>query len=317
MARRPRALILGLPYFSNLLRGVLQERGWETDYMAHPGRNPRSWAALLPKLWRADVLYHITSRVDRLAPQALLSRVWRRPYVIHWVGTDVLVALEAHRKGKLDRHFLRRANHWVDAPWLGQELQEIGVEAVYQPLPVVSLSAAAPPPLPEEFRALLYLPEHPRYRRVFDVETLLRLPHELPEIQFTLVPSRPHTLPGPLPANLRAPGWIDDMDPIYRQASVLVRLTEHDGTSFMALEAMSRGRHVIWTYPMTGVIQAKGLAAVTAALRGLFERHKRGELAVNEDGLHHAREHFDPAHVAVEIDQRLRDLLRARRKPGR
>lgn len=314
MARRkPRLLILGLPFFSKLLSRALRERGWETDYVAHPGRDPRGWLALLPKLLRADAIYHITSRVDRRSPQAIFSRAWRRPYVIHWVGTDVLVALEEHRRGNIDQRFLRVATHWCDAPWLGEELAEIGVKADYQPLPVVDLSSDPPPPLPGDFRALLYLPENPEYRKVFDVETLLRLPHELPEIQFTVVPSPPRTLPGPLPPNLRAPGWIENMDPIYRDTTVLVRLTTHDGTSFMALEALSRGRHVIWTYPMTGVRQARGLEAVKAELLDLFERHKRGELGLNEEGMRFAREEFEPRRVAQDIDRRLRALVRESR----
>lgn len=314
MARRkPRLLILGLPFFGRLLSQALRDLGWETEYVAHPGRDPRKWLALLPKLQRADALYHITSRVDRRSPQALFSRAWRRPHVIHWVGTDVLVALEQHRRGNTDRRLLQKATHWCDAPWLGEELREIGVEAEYQPLPMTGIACDVPPPLPGDFRVLLYLPEKPEYRKVFDVESLMRLPHELPDIQFTLVPSPPRTLPGSLPPNLRAPGWIENMEPIYRDSSVLVRLTRHDGTSFTVLEALSRGRHVIWTYPMPGTRQACGFEAVKAHLLDLFERHKRGELDLNEEGIRVAREQFDPQRVTEDIDRRLRTLIREHR----
>ncbi|MCK9521267.1 MAG: hypothetical protein M0R74_19915, partial [Dehalococcoidia bacterium] len=100
------------------------------------------------------------------------------------------------------------------------------------------------------------------------------------------------------------------MDRLYRDASVLVRLTLHDGTSFMALEALSRGRYVIWTYPMPGVEQAQGPPAVTSALLGLWKRHEAGDLGLNEEGMVFAREHFDPGRVAGQIDGRLRDLIR-------
>jgi hypothetical protein len=304
-------LVLGIPYFARLLGGVLEARGWEADYAPHPGRDLLGWIGLLPRLWRADVLYHISSRVDRRSPQAFLSRVWRKPLVIHWVGTDVLVALDEHRRGNTSHGLLSRAVHWCDAPWLAEELAEMGVQADYQPLPIVGMADVAPP-LPAEFRALLYLPADPAARRVFDTETLLRLPRELPEIEFILIPSPANSLPGPLPPNVETHGWEHDMDAVYRRVTVLVRLTSHDGTSFMSIEAMSRGRYVIWTYPMTGVIQADGLPAVVAVLRDLSERHKRAELPLNEEGMRFARENFDSDQIAAEIDRRLRALIRRR-----
>ncbi|MBI2767796.1 MAG: hypothetical protein HYX53_18015 [Chloroflexi bacterium] len=312
-ARRPRKrrlVILGLPYFGRMLARLLAARGWDTAYVAHPGHNPVAWLRLLPRLARADVVYLIGSRLDRRSPQDLLARVRRRPIVVHWVGTDVLIATEEHARANASAALSRRATHWCDAPWLAGELAAIGIAAEHVALPVEGLAAVAPP-LPAHFRVLLYLPVDAFDREVFDMATLLELPRRFPDIAFTLIPSPAATLPAPLPPNLEAHGWVDDMDALYRDVTVVVRLTTHDGTSFMALEALSRGRYVIWTYPLPGAVQASGLEPVAAAIESLAARYAAGSLSLNDEGIAFAREHFQPARATTELDRRLRAVLRA------
>ncbi len=189
-----------------------------------------------------------------------------------------------------------------------EELATIGVNSEYVALPIPTLANDAPP-LPGAFRALIYLPRQPAYRRVFDVESILRLPRDLPDIQFTIVPSPPESLPSPLPGNVEALAWVDDMDALYRRISVHIRLTLHDGMSFMVLEALSRGRHVIWTFPIEGAIHAPSYEAARDALADLYARHQAGTLGLNTAGRDYAQSHFKLQTLATELDGRLRALL--------
>lgn len=309
--RRGRILILGLPYFGRLLEGVLRDRGWDAAYLSHPGRNPAHWARVIWRLARADVVYLVGSRIERGSPQDFLMRLRRRPVVIHWVGSDVQRALKQHESRAVSPRIAEGAIHWSDAPWLAEEMGSIGVRCDYVALPVPAV-ARETPPLPEEFRVLLYLPSVPKNRLNFDMDTLLRLPHDFPDVQFTVVPSPPESLPQPLPPNLEALAWVDDMDALYRRMSAHIRLTHHDGMSFMVLEALSRGRHVIWTFPVEGAIRACGHEAVRAALAELYEHHRAGTLGLNEAGARHALTHFDFDTLAAALDTRLQSVLAAR-----
>ena len=293
-----------------MLATQLSAKGWQAEYAPHPGRDPRAWAALLPKLARADLLYLISSRVDRRSPQAMLLRVRNRPTVIHWVGTDALIATEELARGNVARQVVTKPTHWVDGRWLSDELAPLGIHAEYVPLPI-PVPHGEPPPLPADFRVLLYLPEDAFDREVFDVETILRLPLEFPDIAFTIRPSSAASLPSPLPANVDAPGWATNIEDLYANTTVVVRLTTHDGVSFMAVEALSRGRYVIWTFPMEGAILASGFEAVAEATRVLYERHKSGALPLNVEGITHTRIHFDQPTLIANVDQRLRALLRS------
>ncbi len=308
--RHGRMLILGLPYFGKLLAAQLTARGWDARYAAHPGHGIRGWLALVPRIARADIIYLVASRIDRGSPQDRLLQLRRRPVVIHWVGTDVLIARDEYARGNVSPRLAKRATHWCDAPWLVDELRGIGVRSEYVALPVVVDDQPAAP-LPREFRVLLYLPVDAFDREVFDMETLLALPSRFPQVQFSLIPSPPETLPQPLPPNVEARGWVTDMGALYDETTVYVRLTSHEGMSFMAIEALARGRYVIWTHPLEGAIQASGLEATTDAIRTLLKRHRRGELPLNDSGRAAALAEFaGPAHLD-EIDRRHRNLLAA------
>ena len=311
--RGPRILILGLPYFGTALAGHLSARGWRAEFAAHPGRSPAGWATLIPRIARADVLYLIGSRAERGSPQDRLLRIRRRPTVIHWVGTDLQIAAEEQANGALSESVLTRPFHWCDAPWLVGELAALGGTGEYVPLPVAGLASEAPA-LPARFRALLYYPLDAYDREVFDFETLWRLPQAFPEVAFTLIPSPTESLSQPLPANLEAHSWVTDMDALYAETTVYVRLTSHDGTSHMALEAMSRGRYVIWTHPLRGSTLARGFEEVSAALRTLIDHHVRGTLALNQEGMATAREEFEAQAAILNIDRRLRTIVREYRR---
>ena len=307
MSERGRVLILGLPYFGKMLAEGLAGLGWQAEFLPHPGRSAAGWAKVAVRAARADIVYLIGSRADGGAPQERLLQLRRKPVVIHWVGTDVQIAIAEHRKGNFSERIAMRAVHWCDAPWLVEELRTAGVVSEYVPLPI-PLSEGEPPPLPGAFRVLLYYPVDAFDREVFDIETMLRLPVAFPGAGFTLIPSPAETLPGPLPPNLEAREWVDDMEALYREVTVLVRLTSHDGQSFMAAEALSRGRYVIWTHPMPGAIQAAGFEAVANALGGLLERHEAGKLGLNLDGRRSVIERLGGGRPLAEIDERLRIL---------
>ncbi len=304
-----RVLILGLPYFGAMLESQLRGRGWRARFVPHPARDLRAWARVARMVAAADLVYLIGSRAERGSPQDIMMRFLRKPVVIHWVGTDVLIAQEEHRLGRLASRVVDRPTHWTDAGWLVEELAAMGIRAEYVPLPIPGL-APAPLPLPDEPHVLLYLPVDAFDREVFDMETLIRLPAAFPDVAFTLVPSPAETLPGPPPPNLATPGWTD-LTALWPAISVYVRLTSHDGVPFTVVEALSRGRHVIFTHTMPHTIRASGFNQVSAALGQLIGEQRAGRLMANDEGAAWARATFAPVAALDEIDRRLRALTGA------
>jgi hypothetical protein len=291
-----------------MLASDLSALGWNAEFLAHPGRSAAGWARVAKSAASADIVYLIGSRIDRSSPQDRLLRLRKKPVVIHWVGTDVQIAVDVHRRHNVSLRVAERPTHWCDAPWLVDELRTIGLVSEYVALPI-PIHAAPSPPLPDTFRVLLYYPVDSFDREVFDIETMMRLPVEFPTIEFTLIPSAPETLPQPLPPNIQALPWVEDMDALYRKTTAIVRLTSHDGQSFMVAEALSRGRYVIWTHPMQGCTRATTFEQVAKALRALLEKHEAGDLKINTSGRRAALDRFGKGRPLKDLDERLRALL--------
>src|SRR5690606_20500057 len=103
--------------------------------------------------------------------------------LVHWVGSDVMHATEAWRRGRLSPRLRDGAVHWVDAPWLAEELAPLGIRAEEHPLPM-PIAIGEPLPMPPEPRVLVFLPRNPH--RFYDVEGTVRLIDRLPTVPFTV-----------------------------------------------------------------------------------------------------------------------------------
>ncbi len=273
----PRIAVVGLPFFAERVAESLRDGGYRAVHLPRPGRSPGAWARLAGGLVRADLVYAVGSSIRVNSPVDLASRRGR-PVLLHWVGTDVLAAIEEHRAGRASRRLVEGAAHWADAPWCVDELAPIGIRAEHHPLPIPT-AIGSPIPFPPAFRVLLYLSPSPH--AAYDVEGTLAMVKALPEIPFVVVGGYQPTEPLP---NLEARGFVTNMQAVYRETTVFVRLVKHDGMSHSVIEAMSFGRHVLWNYAYPGVTRVEDARGAIEALRDLHARFAAGSLELNETG---------------------------------
>ena len=88
-----------------------------------------------------------------------------------------------------------------------------------------------------------------------------------------------------------------DMMEIYKQTSLLIRLTKHDGFSSMVLEALSLGRNVIWTYKIPHCFQTE---AEREKLLNLFNKARKREY--NSSGAHRVRNNFNYSNFINKLE---------------
>ena len=144
-----------------------------------------------------------------------------------------------------DEDIARRVWNRAEAPWLAQELEAGG-------LPDVELAPWTCVEMPDD------LPGPPS--RSLSSRTRLRLGSistgsrsssswldALGDVRFELLAT---TLKDGLPPNVRTLGWVEDMDSVFRRATVLIRPVMHDGLANMVIEALAYGRYVLWIYEM-------------------------------------------------------------------
>jgi len=134
---------------------------------------------------------------------------------------------------------------------LQKELQNMGIPSIVWPIPVDSdyFVIDELPPMPKKFAVLCKLADD----RLYGSDILFRLAKDFPSVTFLIVPGEnvePSWLLSKVESvsNLVYLGWRNDMLDVYKQSTVLLRLTRHDGLSYMVVESLALGRQVIWSH---------------------------------------------------------------------
>jgi hypothetical protein len=306
--RMPRVAVGGLPYFGRRLAALLDGDCWSARYLETRAWEPRAALRTLRQARDADLVYLVGGQIERLSRPHLLRLALRTPFVMHWAGSDVLYARQARSSGRATSWLVRGVHHWAGAPWLADELFQIGVRARWLPHSWVDPPAVLPPlPAPDDapFTVLTYLPEG--RADFYGGEAVRQLAAALPDVQVlvTGAPGLPWSAP-----NVRCLGWVDEMAPLYARTHVLVRLPRHDGLAFMVQEALAFGRYAVWSYPFPGVLHAAGAEQAIAAVRQLRARHNRSDLPLNQAGAEHVRERFNRGRIRADLRAGLGALLR-------
>jgi hypothetical protein len=185
--------------------------------------------------------------------------------VNHWVGTDVLLALEddGHRRMALGAaRFIQ--HHLAFAPWLADELSSLGIAAQVAPFTTpVRFERRSTPGAPG---VLAYLPDE--RAEFYGAEVVRGVARHLPDVPFAIVAGTAERQPEI--DNVTYLGWTDDMKPFYERYPILLRVARHDGLPKMVLEALAYGNQVVFEYEFPGCHHARSEAEALAAVQSIL-----------------------------------------------
>ena len=255
-------------------------------------RNP----AVLARLARYDVIHGIYMR-RFVALALILAKLLGKATICHWEGSDIL-NFNSSLQTRLMTRFLE---YFVDCNLvfsenLQDELADVGIEALVLPVPIGNEYFSDDlPSLPKRLTVLAKIAD----TNLYYGEAIFAIARNIPTVKFYLVPVQDKRLieiaaltPSllDLPDNVVYLGWHDNLAEVYKDCTVLVRLTKHDGMSYMVLEALALGRHVIWNHsyvPYCHVV--KELEDVIKVLKRLEQK-----VSLNVRGARFVRENFSP-----------------------
>jgi hypothetical protein len=312
-----RVLVHGTPFFGRLFTESMGGDGWSFRY--YPDDGSLNLAAMLLDLQACDIVYQICGRVT-LGKFLQVAKVLRKKrVVVHWIGSDVLEARATVQAGKAEPWLSRRALHWAETPWLVREVEALGVSCEMMPLPGACLPTVFTPLL-AEFSVLVYIPgtyvstfygsEPMKVSTFYGLELILEVARSLPHIDFHMVGLTADQIAN-RPQNLSVHGRVPNMTEFYQRATVLWRPVRHDGLSFMVLEALAHGRHVLWSYDFPGCTKVTSAAAARDQIERLYKLHQQGQLRANEAGPKIIAENYAPQRLKEKIHLRLAELLKA------
>jgi len=298
-----RILLHGLVYFCRKFPALLRSPGWEFRHF-----DPNRLSALLPAftyLGRCDLAFCWGGRLTRGKFLSVARLLEKEKLVMFWCGSDTLGAREDYEAGRTDPWIAERT-HWAGSPWLAEEVRAMGLRCEYVPLTWVDVPHVLPP-MPRKFSVLAHLSSAARLE-LYGIDHLFAVARRMPTVPFHVV----GILPGETlraPENVTVHGRVPSMTPFFEQTSVLWRPARHDGLSFVALEALGHGRHVLWSYPFAGSRVAKDAESGYVEIQRLEDLHLQGKLEVNRAGSDYIASHFTPAVIRDGILSRWKRMV--------
>jgi glycosyltransferase involved in cell wall biosynthesis len=221
-----------------------------------------------------------------------MASMLQKPTLAVWIGSDVYrLQLEKNQMSRLEKNRQYITASIADSPALVEELAKMGIKADW--VPTISKKMHYQPlPIPDPLSILVYLtPErHPFYGSAI----ISRVVEMLPNVKFTVVGG--YDFGGNTPANVTIAGYVDDMDEIYAKSYILLRPTLHDGLSQMVLEALGRGRQVIWSMPFPHCHTASNPEQIAEVVNDLLSYP-----SMNIEGAHYVAENFTPEQMVSRL----------------
>jgi hypothetical protein len=298
-------LVHGLLYFGQVFADFMSGDGWQFEY--YPDQRFEDLLAMASSLNRCDLVYQIGGRIT-MGKFLRAARFLRKSNVVmHWVGSDTLDQREAFASGQSDQWVASKIHHWADSEWIYNEVCALGIPCKMVPLPSAKIPERPSPPSCQ-FSVLVYVPSVER-AGLYGLDMILEAARCLPEVRFELVGLRDGPIPNP-PPNINFHQRLPDLSEFYRRASVIWRPARHDGLSWMVMEALGHGRHVLWSYPFPGCILTKSASDAIMHISRLFELHKEERLGLNYDGVRFiAKSEYHPRRFRADIRSRLVKIL--------
>jgi len=301
-SRPYRVVVHGLSNFCEKLPGLLGNEQWDVRHCSY---SPVGLATLVNDLRRCDLAYTWGGRVTFGKFLWAARYLGKKNVVLLWCGSDVLFAQQQLKTKRIEPWIAAKV-HWAVSPTLADEVRALGLRCEYVQASFVD-PVAAPKPLPENFSVLTYLPSIAK-GKLYGLDQMLEVAHSLPQVQFNLVGVEEGHVPH-VPANLKVFPRVP-MSPFLERATVIWRPVRHDGgISFMVLEALAHGRHVLYSYPFAASTHVTGAAAARAEIEKLLALHNAGRLKRNDLGIEVVARSYTSEKVRSELRRRWEEII--------
>jgi hypothetical protein len=230
----------------------------------------------------------------------------KKKIVILWSGSDVVYARRDFDAGKTSPWVVEKI-HWAVSPWVADEVRGMGIPCEHVQASFVP-PVENPAPLPEKFSVLMYMPCIAK-KELYGWDRMLEVAERLRSIEFDVVGLQSgDTLKAP--PNVRVHNHVN-LPQFFARATAVYRPVVHDGLSFMVLEALSHGRHVLYSYPLPGCVHVTNADAACRELQHLQDLHESRTLNLNRAGMEIIQRDYHPQRVQARLLERWKRIILA------
>lgn len=240
-----------------------------------------------------DILY-LGHGTGNFPYAAKIARLFHKKVIIHWIGTDVV----DYKKSKLQKMIRNSANlHLACSSLIAEELSEYEIKAKVVPIVPLEMDFELSI-MPNKHAALFYLPTG--REDFYGIKYLEYLSKKYINVDFYVVGNEKKEFNQSNIINLGKIS-LKQMNELYDKISILVRIPEHDGLSIMLLEALLRGKQVLYCYDFPFTYHVKSLLDADKCMKKITSEKPK----LNIEGRNYVLEEYD----LTTIKEKLYKLL--------
>ncbi|MDP4865925.1 MAG: hypothetical protein NWR53_04625 [Crocinitomicaceae bacterium] len=302
-----KVIVVGLPLFAKRLAKSLgnfdksNSYTWLNTYYSKIDKLKAKF--LIP---RAECIISINGSIEtsKVFDLALNRKI---PLIMIWVGTDVITATAAFKSGKYRKDYIENAVHFCEVNWIQDELKAIGINADIVNFASFDKTFQLMNPISQKFTVLTYIPN--QRSEFYGPNLFLNVARSFPNINFIIAGTKAEEY-HPLPENVKALGWVEDMDSLYADVHLCVRIPEHDGLSTFILESLARGKDVIYKYPFDYCLQAGNEMEFKSVLQSRYSLFINGLWESNRSGAEFIANEFNSTQILGELKKRIIEITK-------
>jgi hypothetical protein len=173
----------------------------------------------------------------------LRFRGWGKKIVVSWIGFDIRRVKNNWFWRLTSKILLKKIDvNITDDEFVAKELNDVGIPARVQPLPIYSIYPLTN--LPSTKQITIYLPDPTMHDfEHYQGSMIKKLVKEFSDVNFLITRNSGKFFKNE--KNVKCILWIDDMKKIYENSLAVIRLPLHDATGATIIEALSMGRTMI------------------------------------------------------------------------
>ena len=219
------------------------------------------------------------------------SKIFNKKVIMHWIGSDVLTA----KDNLIETNKVQRCVNLNlgCSTLIVKELSDIGIQAKEIPILPNTINSDISA-VPKEHSVIAYIPK--------GKETFYGLPYikaaaeKYKDIVFNIVGNDDDTL------NLKNVKFLgklslNEMDRLYNNCSILIRMPKHDGLSLMLLEALLKGKDVIYCYDFPYCRKANTAEELLEVLDPILAAKPK----MNENGRQYILNNYNIDNVKIKL----------------
>lgn len=269
------------------IANLLNKNGFKAIYIQEKNKNLLHKIRLAYRCIVSDYIYMVFVEHKPNDKFIRFLKLFNKKVIFHWIGTDVYNCING---SKTNYEYQLNVTHLSGSKLLHDELKNIGIESIIIPIIPFSMDLSIME-MPNTHRILNYIPQGKE--EFYAADIVVNLANRNKNIIFDVVGTEKFEKIKIIPENIYFHGRVSNtaMNKIYKNITILFRFPKHDGLSMMVIEALAKGKYIIYKYkhPYVYTPTSSNIEDIDQTLKKILKLKPE----INYRGHDYVKEHYN------------------------